>query len=107
MGLFSDHFIAEANGHTFEVVARMTLWGSARYSLLIDGGLGDTYACSLWGGMILILGVRECVLWAERSGWRPDAAEDERSVGITVRPEGVKGIGGVTRDAAPLRFEPA
>jgi hypothetical protein len=106
MGIFADHFIAEAEGCTFEVVAQMSSWLSARYSLLIDGGLGDTASYTLWGGFMLILGVRDCVLWAERRGWRPEAEEEGRSRAVMVRPEGVQGVGGITGDAAPRRFEP-
>jgi hypothetical protein len=106
MGIFADHFIAEAEGRTIEVVALLTGLLGARYSLIIDGGLGDTASYTLWGGFLLVLGVRECVLWAERLGQRPEAEEEERSSAVMIRPEGVQGVGGVTSAAAPERFEP-
>jgi len=107
MGVYADHFIAEAEGRTIEVLARQTLLGSGVYTLLIDGGIGDTVTISFWGLLRLVFGKDRCELRAMRRGW---STEERRSEAVMARAEAVKGFGGVAEAPAPYRprsVEPA
>lgn len=66
MGVFRDHFHAEAAGHCVEIVVRMTVWMSAEYVLLVDGMLGDLAQVSTFHMLMIISGWRGLVLRASR-----------------------------------------
>jgi hypothetical protein len=106
--MMHDHFRADAEGHRFEVVARLTLWGAAEYSLLIDGLLGDTLYQSTWGVFMAILGYRQLVLEAERDVPGADgsagAASGRPSEAITRRRQevtGRRGADGISKARLP------
>jgi len=72
MGMFSDHALANVEGHLIEVEAHLSILGSNEYSLIIDNKRVDTVKGEL--GRMTLRGVIE---------------ESQQPVLVTIRPNPV------------------